>query len=67
MQCPKCLQNEIDLINRRKLRMGLGSRANRRQGVKSSGRTPPKKKLEKKVKERMEDHIENCDGNREND
>ena len=65
MQCPKCLRNEKDLIDRRSLRMSLGSRTNRRQGVKSDGRTPSKKKLEEKVKKQMEEHIENCDGSRD--
>ena len=64
MQCPKCLKTEKEILDRREIRSSLGSRTNRRAGVKSEDRTAPAKKVAEKVEARMEEHIEECDGER---
>lgn len=69
-QCPHCLKTETELVDRRALRMSLGSRKSRRQSTKChtsqavspNTREAPKKRLERKVRDRMETHIENCEG-----
>lgn len=54
------MTGKVDAKTRRALRLKLGSRTNRRMGVKSHGAAPPKLRLAEAIKKYLADHAQNA-------